>query len=115
MRHSEAERSLAQRKLCTNTSALSSHRWRIAFSSIFILALVLIGLLAARGITTEPAEKDAVENLANAFNLAFHGVYSSGEDPPNLIPPCAGSHSRTSCSRPGCQFSLCPVSKISPA
>ena len=86
MRHSEVERSLAQRRLCTNTSALSSHRWRIAVRSIFILALVLIGLLAAQGITTEPAEKDAVENLANAFNLAFHGVYSSDEESAELNP-----------------------------
>ena len=86
MRHSEVERTLIQHELRTDLSAVSTRRWRLVFSFIFILALVLIGWLAARGITSEPAEKDAVENLANAFNLAFHGVYSSDKDPAELDP-----------------------------
>ena len=85
MRHSELELSLAQRSRSTAISGVLS-RWRFLFSLAFVLAIVLIGFLAARGITSEPAEKDAAENLANAFNLAFHGVYSSDEEPTDLDP-----------------------------
>ena len=86
MRHSELELSFARRRRSTAISGVLSPRWRLLFSLTFVLAIVLIGFLAARGITSEPAEKDAAENLANAFNLAFHGVYSSDDEPTDLDP-----------------------------
>lgn len=86
MRHSEEAWSLARSNVAGGAFGSLSAKWQLVTISVLLLVLAFVGFLAAQVITSEPAEKDAVENLTNAYNITFHGVYSSDDDPAELDP-----------------------------